>query len=287
MAAAAAGAGFVLGYDPNYLNPNHFRLPSFTLIDLPNGRGVGVQLLPFTNNEIVPFRRNDPQWIARYTPVLERMNRLMQRQRDPMFRTTYHAKLEELEAHLEVLNEQFGNIRAVDAPSVGAVDRLTQEAYYEYGRTLNLRDPYLSDLLLFRLINDHRVTLADYDDSIVRAAANRRLDREKDAPRRSSVGEAVEMRPEDIELPYGENYDQQMRDRAMTLVERAQRDQAAAGYDTGYPAPTLPQPRPAGGGGAGGAGGGAGGGAEEVMTGSGVHHSRGDEWHRGQNRRYI
>ncbi len=286
MAAAAAGAGFVLGYDPNFLTADDFRLPSFTLVDRPNGQGVGVQLLPFDNGQIVPFRRNDPQWIARYTPVLGRMNRLMRR--DAMPQTAYHAKLAELEAHLEVINEQFGNIRARDAWGVGAVERLADEAYYAYGRALNLRDPYLSDLLLFRLINNRRVNLADYDDTIVRAAANRGLDRQKGAFRRSSVGEAVEMRPEDVELPHGENYDQQMRERAMTLVERAQRDQAAAGYDTGYPAPTLPQPRPAGGGGAGGAGGGAGGGADEVgMSGSGIPRSRGDEWHRGQNRRYA
>ena len=121
------------------------------------------------------------------------------------------------------------------------------------------------------------------------------LSKQKNAARRSSVGEAVEMRAEDIELPYGEDYHKQMRDRARTAVERAQMEQEAAGYDIGRPAPTLPAPHPSDAGtvrhsGPTGDGevGGAGGGADEAgMSGSGIPRSRGDEWHRGQNRRYV
>lgn len=160
----------------------------------------------------------------------------------------------------------------------------------------------MSYLLLYVLLNNVDVGLDEYDATIARSGDLRALNKEKKAERRSSVGDAVVMSADDINLPYGANYHMQVRKREMTLAERTRLAQEEAGYVVGRPVPSRPAPDvsdagtvrhfgPAGagggggGGGAGGAGSGAGGEAE--MSGSGIPRSRGDQWHMGQNRRYV
>lgn len=280
------------GIRNNWLAPEDFPIPVIDIHDTP--RGPEVVWIPLTPMDILPLRRHNPEWIARYTPVLDRMNEIMRNDR----MSPFHMKAEALKMRLKELRAQRGpTFDALAAKFDNEINGKMDDIAKDFGTAVHTSDPYLSYLLLYRLLNAGlwNLGLAAYDDTIARAEEARALRKQKNAPRKSSVGEPAEMKAEDIELPYGEHYHEQMRERALTAVERAQRQQAAAGYDTGHPAPTLPAPHPSDAGTVRHFGptedeetGGAGGGADEAgMSGSGMSRSRGDEWHRGQNRRYV
>lgn len=211
--------------------------------------------------------------------------------------------------NVQALRQRLRDVRAERGPAFTTVQVIAGGAELQarnddvmraFGNAVHLSDSYLSYLLLYRLITDPDITIADYDAVIARAEETRKLDKEKKAERRSSVGDAVVMSADDINLPYGADYHSQVRKREMTLAERTRLAQEEAGYAVGRPAPTLPAPhvsdagtvRHFGPAGAGGGGGGPGGGADDAggegeMSGSGIPRSRGDQWHMGQNRRYM
>lgn len=288
------------GVSRSFLSREDFELPSINIVDQP--RGPEVSLVPFRPRDIIPLRRNDPEWVARYTPVLERMNRVLTAN-NPEFPSPFRTKVLELNRLLKDLRAEYGPVfRVQEATNTPAVMDSIRDIYRTFGEAVHTTDPHMSYLLLYVLLNNVDVGLDEYDATIARSGDLRALNKEKKAERRSSVGDAVVMSADDINLPYGADYHMQVRKREMTLAERTRLAQEEAGYVVGRPVPSRPAPDvsdagtvrhfgPAGagggggGGGAGGAGGGAGGEAE--MSGSGIPRSRGDQWHMGQNRRYV
>lgn len=280
------------GVSKSFLSREDFELPSINIVDRPGGPEVA--LVPFGRRDIVPLRRNDPEWIARYTPVLERMNRVLTANNNRERRSPFRMKVLELNRLLKDLRAEHGPVfRAQEATNTPAVMDSVRDIYRTFGEAVHTIDPHLSYLLLYVLLNN--AGLDEYDATIARSEDLRALSKEKKAERRSSVGDAVEMSADDINLPHGVNYHLETRKRAMTLAERTRLAQEEAGYAVGRPVPSLPAPhvsdagtvRHSGPAGAG--GGGAGGGADDAgdegeMSGSGIPRSRGDQWHMGQNR---
>jgi hypothetical protein len=270
------------GIPQTFLHRDDFTVPFFDIVDRP--AGPAIELTPFSSTDINLPRRNDPQWIARYTPVLERMNSVAQAAMNGDFPSRLHMKLLEFKELVARLNEQYRSdnfpLRRRDILGFPEVRKMGNEVYKEFGEAVHTSDPYLSYLLLFKLVNWRRIGIQDYDDTIARANGMRELSTRKSMTRKSSVGE--EMKP-DIELPHGKDYNQQMIDRARTLVDRTRMEQAAGGYDTGHPGPMMPAPHssdagtvrhfgPEG---------------SVAPRGRGIpqHMQRGGYWHEGQNRR--
>ena len=212
-------------------------------VDVQDGaQGPVVGVFPFTPARILPWRRQNPQWMARIRPVLDRINGFIQHDPDIRMRIDNvrgavrsvlkdHPTFNSADLHRFVKNGQMPVAEAV------------LDASYALGRAVHRSDPYLSYLMLLVMLNNPAIELEDYDRQIERATQMRELSRDK--VRRTSVGEEVKIDPKDAELPYGtrEEIERQTRERAKTLVERTQEAQGAMGYPRGQQLPPGTQPR--------------------------------------------
>lgn len=214
-------------------------------VDVQDGaQGPVVGVFPFTVGNVLPFRRQNPAWVTRYRPVLDRINGLIEH--DP-----------EIRMHADNVR---GAVRSVlkDHPTFNSADlhnftkngrmpvaEAVLDASYALGKAVHKSDPYLSYLKLWVMINNPAVGLQDYDDQIERAAQKRELRRESYKVRRTSVGEEMKI---DAELPFGtrDEIERQTREREKTLLERTQEAQRLIPeYPRGqqWPAGTQPRPR--------------------------------------------
>lgn len=213
-------------------------------VDVQDGaQGPVVGVFPFTVGSILPFRRQNPAWVTRYRPVLDRINGIIEH--DPEIRM--HA------------NNVRGAVRSIlkDHPTFNSADlhhftkngrmpvtEAVLDASYALGKAVHKSDPYLSYLKLWIMINNPAVGLQDYDNQVERAAQKRELEREGYKTRRTSVGEEMKI---DAELPFGtrDEIERQTREREKTLLERTQEAQRLIPeYPRGQQLPAGTQPRP-------------------------------------------
>lgn len=233
-----AGIGFRAGdgIRNSYLRPDDFYLPGVEIEDTANG--PDVVLTPFTNMDINPFRRNDPNWTPRYTIVLNRMNREL-REGD-MMTSDFHRQKEELRMRVREAWKKDPTVNAARA-SILFLESL-HNVNVELAKKVHLSDPYLSYLLLYRLINDPIIDIFDYDFTVIRGQDMRELSKNKKINRKNSIGE-TEMKVEEAPFGSAEQVRLETERQAMTLAERTQAAQAAAGNPLGYREPVGPQPR--------------------------------------------
>jgi hypothetical protein len=217
-----------------FLNNEDFELQYIYIVDDVNGRPQ-FHIVPYSINPDMHLaaRRQNPEWVARFTPIMDLINNTMLHNEKVQMRTT------EMEA---AMRDDLRRNPLASAHEIEQRNAAThEEASFELGQAVNDSHPFTSPLLLMKMINDPDVTLQEYDQFVADEKLKDELGKLKDR-RKNSIGE-TEMKV-DAELPFGsrEQVERETARRAMTLAQRAQAAQAAAGNPLGYPAPIGPQP---------------------------------------------
>ena len=218
-----------------FLNNEDFELQYIYIVDDVNGRPQ-FHIVPYSINPDMHLaaRRQNPEWVARFTPIMDLINNTMLHNEKVRMRTM------EMEA---AMRDHLRRDPMASAWGIEYRNAAThEEASFELGQAVNDSHPYTSPLLLMKMINDPDVTLQEYDQFVADEKLKDELGKRK-VNRKNSIGES-EMKV-DAELPFGsrEQIERETARRAMTLAERAQAAQAAAGNPLGYPTPVGAQPR--------------------------------------------
>lgn len=218
------------------LDNEDFEIEYLSIVDGANGPEVHITPLTAATSLAWVGRQNNADWVARFTPIMNLINDKMLHDRKVRMRS---------EAVVGAVRRHHQTFPLENADTISMTPRVSDkiiEASFELGQVVNDTHPYSSPLLLLKLINDPSITLDDYDEFVSDEKLKDELTKPK-VKRKTSIGE-VEMK-EDVDLPYGSR--QQIEDetarRAMTLAQRTQAAQAAAGNPAGQPPPPGPGPR--------------------------------------------
>lgn len=219
------------------LSDEDFRQRYVFFVDLQGGPDVGIAPFQVITDMGIPARRQDANWVARFTPIMNLANSLMHHDRRVNYKTA------EVKAALRKYLSAHPGATSDDVEDSGALAREVEESSRALGEAIHKSHPFTSPLFLLKMINDPSITLAAFDAVVADEMLATELTKPKER-RKNSIGE-VEMKV-DTDLPFGsrEDIERETARRAMTLVERTREAQRSMPfYPAGQPPPEGTQPR--------------------------------------------
>jgi hypothetical protein len=220
-----------------FLDNEDFEIEYLSIVDGVNGPEVHITPLTAATSLAWVGRQNNPEWVARFTPIMNLINDKMLHDEKVGLRS---------QEVVDAVRKHHKTFPLENADRISMTPRVSDkiiEASFELGQVVNDTHPYTSPLLLMKMINNPGVTLAEYDAFVADEKLKDQLSKRK-VKRKNSIGE-VEMKDDaELELPYGsrQQIETETARRAMTLAQRTQAAQAAAGNPVGQLRPPGPQP---------------------------------------------